>query len=203
MDQLTSARWQETLKREKRAKDKWQGKYLSVEEQKSMQEEAQTQAATLKENPRNPNMPHGRLSERDASELRLAQFAEGPTAQEAPRPISSYEATRRKVEADVAASRMRSHLFTGDLSTASMLRDIGPGLWTSVNGAYSFGGVGNRAHFASSSHSVHAFKSSEGWGERVDKEHHMKLDEMLQHADKCLQLGEKPFVSGGMKLTGR
>ena len=39
----------------------------------------------------------------------------------------------------------------------------------------------------------------EGWGEKVDKEHHLKMDGFMRHADKCLQLGEKPFVSGGMK----
>lgn len=198
MDQQSNARWLETLKREKRAKEKWQGKYLTVEDQKVMHEEEQAMAATVKENAKNPNMPHGRLTERDASQLRLAQFDDGlPEQEEAPRPISSHQAARQQVAADVSASRPRSHRFTGDLSTNSMLRDIGPGLWGGVNPGYTI----TRAHFTSSSHAVHAFDTKEGWGEKVDKEHHMKLDVMLAHADKCLKLGEKPFISGGMKQT--
>jgi len=198
MDQLSNARWLETLKREKRAKEKWQGKYLTMEDQRSMHEEEQAAAAKLsQENSKNPNRPHGRLTERDASELRLKALDDGLAAQEeASRPVSSYEVMRRKVAEDVAASRPRSHRFTGDLTTGSMLRDIGPGLWSGMNPGYV------PTHFSSSSHSVHAFTQKEGWGEKVDKEHHMKLDVMLQHADKCLQLGEKPFVSGGMKLSG-
>jgi len=67
-----------------------------------------------------------------------------------------------------------------------------------VCAGYSF----TRHQFTSASHSVHKFDYRTGWGERVDKEHHMKLDVMMRHADKCLQLGEKPFVSGGMKSAG-
>ena len=245
MDHLSSARWQETLRREKRAKEKWQGKYLSPEEQQTMHEEDQAQAAALKENitVKNPNMPHGRLSERQANELRLAAYAEdgNAPAEPPPRPVSSYEASRRKVAEDVAAARQRSHRFTGDLSTHSMLRDIGPGLWGGINPGYTV----TRSHFSSSSHSLHSFSrvrhptalavgahpplrvreraptcarregvclttadltrappprlQREGWGEKVDKEHHLKMDGFMRHADKCLQLGEKPFVSGGMK----
>ena len=40
-----------------------------------------------------------------------------------------------------------------------------------------------------------------GWGQKVDKTHHVKVDVLLAHADKCLELGEKPFVSGGMKAS--
>ena len=57
--------------------------------------------------------------------------------------------------------------------------------------------------FTSSQHRVHAFDKKKGWGDRVDKQHHLKQDAFMAHADKCLQLGEKPFVSGGMKLTER
>jgi len=196
MDQQSNARWLETLKREKRAKERWQGKYLTPEEARA--ESGIDEAATLKENTKNTNMPHGRLTERDANELRLATLDDGLAAlEEAPRPVSSYEAARKKVAENVAAARPRSHRYTGDLSTPSMLRDIGPGLWASINSGYT---VSNN-HFSSSSHSTHAFNSKEGWGEKVDKEHHMKLDMLLAHADKCLQLGEKPFKSGGMKLN--
>ena len=48
----------------------------------------------------------------------------------------------------------------------------------------------------------HVLLQREGWGEKVDKEHHLKMDGFMRHADKCLQLGEKPFVSGGMKASG-
>ena len=61
----------------------------------------------------------------------------------------------------------------------------------------------SRSFFTSSQHGVHTFKPREGWGERVDKTHHLRQDEFMAHADKCLQLGEKPFLSGGMKLTGK
>ena len=55
----------------------------------------------------------------------------------------------------------------------------------------------------SSSHSTHAYIKDKGWGEKVDKTHHFRPDTMSMHADKCLQLGEKPFVSGGMKAGGK
>ena len=133
-----------------------------------MHEEDQVNAAALKENitVKNPNMPHGRLSERDANELRLAAYADAPAAPP-PRPVSSYEATRRKVAEDVAAARVRSHRFTGDLSTKSMLRDIGPGLWGGINPGYT---VFN-TQFSSSSHSLHSFN-------RVRRPPHMRPPQM-------------------------
>ena len=36
----------------------------------------------------------------------------------------------------------------------------------------------------------------------MDKAHHLKRDEFMNHAEKSLQLGEKVFVSGGMKTGG-
>merc|ERR1719217_178940 len=95
------------------------------------------------------------------------------------RPMSSYELARIRVRDQVAQSRPRSHRITQDLSTPSLLRDIGPGLWISINPGYTHA---NRSFFTSS--------------------HHAKQDAFMAHADKCLQLGEKPFLSGGMKLTG-
>jgi len=204
-DQQTNARWLETLKRERRAKEKWQGKYLAPAELQAEEKQLRSDAAALNENivgvGKNPNRPHGTLSERDASELRLKAFADDgpPQAEVAPRPVSSYEAARRKVSEEVSRSRPRSHRYTGDLSTASMLRDIGPSLYAGMNPSYAI----TKDHYSSSSHTTHFFDTSKGWGEKVDKEHHMKLDVMLAHADKCLQLGEKPFKSGGMKLSGK
>jgi len=200
MDQQSSARWLETLNREKRAKQKWQGKYLTPEEQQVVLDEEQFEVAALKENAGNVKKT-GHLSERDAGMLRLASLEDdmaAATIAARPRPVSAHEAMRRKVAADVSASRPQSHRYTGDLSTRSLLKDIGPGMWQSVNPSYSF----TRHQFTSASHSVHKFDSHKGWGERVDKEHHVKLDVMMRHADKCLQLGEKPFVSGGMKSAG-
>ena len=74
-------------------------------------------------------------------------------------------------------------------------QDIGPGLWTSVNPQYA------PLKPTSSQHRAHNYDKSKGWGDRVDKTHHLKQDAFMAHADKCLQLGEKPFVSGGMKLA--
>ena len=54
-----------------------------------------------------------------------------------PRQPTKLEVMRAKVAEEVAAARQRSHRITGDLSTESMLRDIGPGLWVSVNPGYS------------------------------------------------------------------
>ena len=195
--------------------------------------------------------PKKRMTERDAMELRLAVLDGEPDEAE-PVPMADYEIARQRVAAAVAASRQRSHRITGDLATDSMLRDIGPGLWTSINPGYTTFGL------SSTSHSHHAFDPRKGWADRVDKSHHLKQDAFMAHADKCamrhppcaadparraraarrappraaprprgadsigntprtrssplraratrrprrcLQLGEKPFVSGGMKLS--
>ena len=57
--------------------------------------------------------------------------------------------------------------------------------------------------FTSSQQTTHAYNPNKGWGERVDKTYHLKQDAFMAHADKCLQLGEKPFVSGGMKISSK
>ena len=53
-----------------------------------------------------------------------------------PRVAPDYEVLRSKVAQEVALTRQRSHRFTGDLSTNAMLKDIGPGLWISINPGY-------------------------------------------------------------------
>ncbi len=193
MDQQSSARWLETLKREKRCKEKWQGKYLSEEEMQREREEEKDALATYHQE-QEARLPK-RLTERDAMELRLGVFdgTEAEAAEEAP--MADYELARLKVAQDVANSRPRNHRFTGDMSSESMLRDIGPGLWTSINPGYT------SFRLSSSQHTTHAFNPKRGWGEKVDKKYHLKQDAFMAHADKCLQLGEKPFVSGGMKLS--
>ena len=60
----------------------------------------------------------------------------------------------------------------------------------------------NPNFFKSSQNKVHTYDPKKGWADRVDKTHHLKQDAFMAHADKCLELGEKPFVGGGMKLSG-
>lgn len=181
MTSHTNGVWLETLTREKRAKEKWQAKYLSREEQTLAREEEQAEVAALKET---MSSTQRRLSEKDASALRLEALAsevDDEPLQEAARPVSSYELCRRKVAEDVAMRRTLSHRFSGDLTTPSLLRDISPGMWASINsGALSHGVMCfvtilmNHLHacsppvvhvgynftssqFTSSSHSAHSF----------------------------------------------
>jgi hypothetical protein len=55
----------------------------------------------------------------------------------------------------------------------------------------------------STQHLSHPFEPERGWGEYPDKAHHLKQDPMMAHANKVIQLGEKPFKSGGMKLNAK
>jgi len=192
MDQQSSARWLETLKAESRAKEKWNSKYLTAEQQAAEAAEDRQYEAELAASSTDQRR---HVSERDAMEMRLAFLDNIPEPEEPPKELPQYEIMRQKVAAEVARTRQRSHRFTGDLSIDGMLKDIGPGLWISINPAYA------PLKFSSSQHRVHAFDKKKGWGDRVDKQHHLKQDAFMAHADKCLQLGEKPFVSGGMKLS--
>jgi len=192
MDQQSSARWLETLKAEVRAKQKWENKYLTPEQ---LAREAEDEKEAYLALGATSSKVGGHVSERDAMEKRLAALDEMEAPPEKPRVPPEYEILRERVAAEVAATRQRSHRFTGDLSTGSMLKDIGPGLWASINPSYA------PLKLASSSHRVHAYDKSKGWADRVDKTHFMTQDAFMAHADKCLQLGEKPFVSGGMKLS--
>ena len=196
MDQQSSARWLETLKSETRTKAKWEGKYLTAEQQRK---EAEEEALAFSELSGGGGAKHTKsLTERDAMALRLRQFDDeenDPSKAQTERVKPYYEVLREKIAEEVARTRPRSHRFTGDLSTDSMLKDIGPGLWTSINPGYA------PLKLASSSHRTHLYDKGKGWGESVDKKHHLKQDEFMQHAEKSLQLGEKVFVSGGMKLS--
>jgi hypothetical protein len=102
---------------------------------------------------------------------------------------------RREIRDEVAATRPYSHVMARKYDANSILKDIGPSLWISLNPAY----TSSKELRTSTSHRAHAYDASEGWGERPDKTHHLKQDAFMAHADKCLQLGEKPFVSGSMK----
>ena len=157
MDQQNSMRWAETLQREKNAKLKWQQKYLTVEEQ---QREQEAEDAMVSELSSAPASKKGHLTERDVMELRLASIDdEGPHKE--PAPLPKYEVMRRKVAEEVARTRTRSHRFTGDLSADAMLRDIGPGLWVSINPSYA------PKKLTSSSQSTHVYLKDGAWGERV------------------------------------
>ena len=196
MDQQSSARWLETLKAEVRATQKWEHKYLTAEQRQKEATEQEEAFASLGASDFAPKHQK-RVSERDAMELRLRALDDeenDPDAQPPARVLPHSEVLRLRVAADVAATRQRSHRFTGDMSTESMLKDIGPGLWTSINPSYA------PLKLASSQHKVHTYDRQKGWADKVDKTFHLKQDAFMAHADKCLQLGEKPFVSGGMKL---
>ena len=170
MDQQSSARWLETLRAEQRAKSQWEFKYLTEEQR--MAEEAE-QAAALSELGATKSSRRT-LSERDAMELRLSAL---DSEENAPPPkervAPAYETLRARVAADVAAHRQRSHRFTGDLSTESMLKDIGPGLWTSINPQYA------PLKLSSSQHRTHSYDKSKGWGSKVDKSFHLKQDAFM------------------------
>ena len=61
---------------------------------------------------------------------------------------------------------------------------------------------------ASSTQRVHVFDRDGAVGPRwpaepTNKTHNLRQDEFMAHANKCLQLGEKSFKSGGMKLSGK
>lgn len=201
MDQQSSNRWLETLKRERRAKEKWNAKFLTPQEQQAEREEAERELA--EETLARQNAPPKHMSEKDAMLRRLAALEmdyneENEPPKPKPRPASaSYAAARARAAEQVKADRIRNHRLTGDLSTPSLLHDISPTLSASFNPAYVY------ARPTSSAQAVHVFDRKKGWAAPVDKTHHLKQDAFMAHADKCLQLGELPFVSGGMKLSGK
>jgi len=193
MDVQNSQRWGETLQREKNAKLKWQAKYLTEEQQ--MAEQAEEDAAVAEMNRTKP-VPKGR-SERDCMEARLVNLDAELAAlgvEEQPKVLTRRQELQIQVAERVAAARQRSHRITGDLSTESMLADIGPGLWVSTNPGYT------SVKQASTMHLAHIYDKSAGWGAKVDKSVHLKRDDFMMHCEKSLQLGEKVFVSSGMKL---
>ena len=88
MDQQSSARWLETLKREKAAKVKWQGKYLTEEEhQRELDEEKEALQSAHSAGGRDARRT---LSERDAMELRLAALDNLPAEEEEQRPVRAF-----------------------------------------------------------------------------------------------------------------
>ena len=217
MDDQASKRWLESMRRERRAKEAWQAKYLTAEEQQRSKEEQDALGAIEEAKP-----PKGkRLTERDVMMQRLSKYADDGSAGE-PVPVPAYQLQRERIRKEVAASRPRAHRLTRDLTTGAMLRDMGPGMWISINPGVRLEwahpsprspvpkrGLASRLagyvhatpkFFTSSTHITHEFDPKKGWTDPPDKTHHMKQDDFMAHADKCLELGEKPFVGGGMKL---
>jgi hypothetical protein len=137
----------------------------------------------------------------------------------------------------VAAARPRSARITGATDINSLLSDIGPGLWKSINPSYF---SASDKLLVCTSHSMHRYNTKEGWDApvcaggpmrsltppaaalhrevlcprsclpridypraQVDRKHYLKMADCQQFANKCLELGEKPFLGGGMKLSGK
>lgn len=189
MDTLVSAQWVENLRSETRSKEKWESKYLSADEKSAKDLELATHVERLRLKALEP--VERVSSERDAGLRRLAALDDVPDVPEE-RPVSSYLRMRQLVAEKVAAHRHRSHRITDNLTSEGMLEDMGQALWGKVNPGYTTSAQ------ASSSHLAHAF-GQRCREERPDKTHHLKLNEFMRHADKCLALGEKPFTAGGMK----
>lgn len=206
MDHRNSSIWIERVKRERRCKSNWENKFLTPEEQENARaEEEQEQVALSQLQPR----PNKHLSERDVSLLRLSNLKDEagqiPMAEDRRRPLSvpssqqQYLAMREDVRQQVSATRPRSHRLTQRKDLNSLLNDLGPGLWGAINPGYVHS---SNNTYRASSHRVHRFDTNRGWpAEPVRKLHNLRQDEFMGHVEKCLQLGDKPFKSGGMKLA--
>ena len=122
------------------------------------------------------------------------------------RRMTAHQVARERIRQEVAATRERNHRITHDLTTESLLNDLGPALWISFNAGYKHPGAtpGTRTG-VSTIQKTHIYDpKADGaakWSADIDKTHNLKMDTFMKHADKCLQLGEKPFKSGGMKLA--
>ena len=217
-DTQMMARWYEQVRREKRAKDKWQAKYLTEEQ---LELERQAEAAALSSWALAAKGT--RRSERDAMLMRLAAVEReaGEAADEEAageeggaatggvpqaRRMTAHQVARERIRQEVAATRERNHRITHDLTTESLLNDLGPALWISFNAGYKHPGAtpGTRTG-VSTIQKTHIYDpKADGaakWSADIDKTHNLKMDTFMKHADKCLQLGEKPFKSGGMKIA--
>mmetsp|Transcript_59065 Transcript_59065/g.128230 ORF Transcript_59065/g.128230 Transcript_59065/m.128230 type:complete len:205 (-) Transcript_59065:464-1078(-) len=202
MDHMSSSIWVERLKQEKKQKALWEQKYLTEEEQQELKKREADDASALTFGGKG-GRPNRRVSEREAMEMRLSnlkiQQEEAARLEAASPPAAELNpvlAARERIRQQVEASRPRSHRLTGEKSFDAMLGDISPGLWTSLNPGYTHA---SRDQLRSSQQRMHTYGA--GADRSVDKTHHLRQDAFMAHADKCLQLGEKPFKSGGMKAT--
>lgn len=195
MDQEQSSRWLEALNQEKKSRQRWQQTYMTSEELEQMREDEATLMSQS-----SANRANRRINHQEAMEMRLANVSLEAEKDPAREVVSAYQKRRALIAEQVAAARPRSHHITKKTDTASLLQDIGPGLWVSVNPAYTHQ---TRQGMTSTQHLSHPFEPERGWGEYPDKAHHLKQDPMMAHANKVIQLGEKPFKSGGMKLNAK
>lgn len=213
MDYRGSEIWKETLKRERRVKARWENKYLSPEELR--QQSAAEDAANAFEPSAQGAAARQRMSEKEAMERRLSNLGrdlksapagstaldEGGLSTLPPSSMPAYQIARQQLVEKVSEMRPRSHRLTQDKRLSALLADIGPGLWVSMNPGYVHASKSTRT---TSSHYAHGYDDSwkidqNGFG----KKYHVRNSTFMSHAEKCLQLGEKPFKSGGMKLTGQ
>jgi len=192
-----SSRLTEMINNEERCKDKWEAKYADrlltsdqLEQLKASKAAAQKVAAekaAVEEN-------RSRKTEKQCSFNRLAAYDDEPLVVEQAKEELGYEKMRKQIAAEVARTRMYNSRMSGDLSTESMLADLGPGLCSSfAPGGYCPPG------FRTANRDVHFYKTEQGWGEKVNKAHFNTVNEMSAFAEAALKLGEKPFKGGGMK----
>jgi len=208
MDHRNSCIWAERVKRERRCKSNWESKFLTQYEQENSRAELEQEQGRLQQL---KPIANKHLSERDVSLLRLSNLKQEtdqlPAADSHRRPASvpssqqQYLAMREAVRQQVSATRPRSHRLTQRKDINSLLADLGPGMWGGINPAYVHT---NNATYTASSHLWHVYDQRRGWpAEPVRKEHNLRKDEFMGHCEKCLQLGDKPFKSGGMKLAAK
>ena len=148
-DTVTTMRFYEQIKREKRAKEKWNQKYLTAEQ---LELERQAEAAAIAEHAERTK-PKKKLNERDAMLARLHAVELRPSTPEdadeemeaeqggAARKestqrtyrMTAHQLARERIRQEVAATRERSCKMSHDLSLESQLNDISPLLWAKFN----------------------------------------------------------------------
>lgn len=206
MDHRQSQIWKETLQHEKRCKEKWQTSHLSADELDQHMTELNSMPHNL---PPQPRIHATRMGEEEACLRRLSNF--GRPSQSAPAgdtfdgnslppvaPAASYLLARQRIIDQVTATRPRSHRLTKDKNLSALLGGIGPGLWLSMNPGYVHA---NERMRTTSSQAFHRYDDK--WkvpSNDCGPKYHIFRHDFVEHADKALELGEKPFKSGGMKL---
>ena len=148
-DTVTTMRFYEQIKREKRAKEKWNQKYLTAEQ---LELERRAEAAAIAEHAERTK-PKKKLNERDAMLARLHAVELRPSTPEdadeemeaeqggAARKestqrtyrMTAHQLARERIRQEVAATRERSCKMSHDLSLESQLNDISPLLWAKFN----------------------------------------------------------------------
>ena len=148
-DTVTTMRFYEQIKREKRAKEKWNQKYLTAEQ---LELERRAEAAAIAEHAERTK-PKKKLNERDAMLARLHAVELRPSTPEdadeemeaeqggAARKestqrtyrMTAHQLARERIRQEVAATRERSCKMSHDLSLESQLNDTSPLLWAKFN----------------------------------------------------------------------